>query len=229
MNFIIDSKPNNNAEVVDKQKSILGSELTDDLKTGPYLSYNKTPEESLKILDQMSIKAMKKELDNKLVIKPGFEQNFCVEPLFRSRRVKKQIRKQERDKSLGDKWFGMSAEEMTDDKKNDLLVLRMRKSWDPKRFYKKNDNKELPKFFQIGTIIESKADFYHSRVPKKDRKRTLVEELLADADFKRHSKKRYSEALAKNPYYLKMKRRKERQAMKAKGFDIKRKNKKSKK
>ena len=194
------------------------------------MSSKKTPEEAVKQLDDMSVKAMNEELNKKLVIKPGFEQNYCIKPFTQSKRRRKIIRKQENEKTLGHKWFGMRADEMTDEKKNDLMALSMRKGWDPKRFYKKNDRKELPKFFQIGTIIETKADFYHSRVPKKDRKRTLVDELLADADFKRYSKKRYSEALAKNPYYLRMKRRKERQEMKKKGIDFnqKRKQKKSK-
>lgn len=39
--------------------------------------------------------------------------------------------------------------------------------------------------FQTGTVIEQAADFYHSRIPRKERKKTIVDELLADADFKR--------------------------------------------
>ena len=34
--------------------------------------------------------------------------------------------------------------------------------------------------------MDSPVDFYHARVPKKDRKRTMVEELMADADFRRY-------------------------------------------
>lgn len=37
---------------------------------------------------------------------------------------------------------------------------------------------------QVGTVVDNPVDFYHSRVPKKDRKRTMVEELLADAEFR---------------------------------------------
>jgi hypothetical protein len=75
----------------------------------------------------------------------------------------------------------MTSNELNEEKNNDLLALSMRRGWDPKRFYKKNDNKHLPKFLQIGTVVETAQHFYHSRVPKKDRKRTLVEELLADS------------------------------------------------
>lgn len=38
---------------------------------------------------------------------------------------------------------------MTEEKKNDLMVLHMRKAVDPKRFYKNNDTVSLPKFFQV--------------------------------------------------------------------------------
>jgi hypothetical protein len=44
-------------------------------------------------------------------------------------------------------------------------------------------------------VQDSPADFYHSRVPKKERKRTIVEELLADSDFKRYNKRRYKEII----------------------------------
>lgn len=34
-------------------------------------------------------------------------------------------------------------------------------------------------------MVDNPIDFYHSRIPKKERKRTIVEELLADAEFRR--------------------------------------------
>jgi hypothetical protein len=38
---------------------------------------------------------------------------------------------------------------------------------------------------QVGTVIEGPGEYYSSRIPKKDRKKTLVEELLADDKFKK--------------------------------------------
>lgn len=104
-------------------------------------------------------------------------------------------RKLERAKSTGKNWFNMKAPEITEEMKNDLEVLKMRSALDTKHFYKKNDFKTLPKYFQVGRIVESAADFYHSRIPKKDRKRTLVDELLADAEFQKAAKKRYAEII----------------------------------
>jgi len=45
-------------------------------------------------------------------------------------------------------------------------------------------------FVQIGKVMDHSADFYSSRLPKKQRKATLADELLADADFKRYQKRK---------------------------------------
>lgn len=55
----------------------------------------------------------------------------------------------EREKTKGGKWFNMPATEITDERKYDLSLLQMRKSLDPKRFYKANDLKTAPKYFQV--------------------------------------------------------------------------------
>ena len=36
----------------------------------------------------------------------------------------------------------------------------------------------------MGKVVENAADFYNGRIPKKQRKQTLVDELLADAKFR---------------------------------------------
>lgn len=63
--------------------------------------------------------------------------------------------------TAGKKWFDLPAPQMTDDMKRDLKLLQLRGTFDPKRFYKSSDHKKsLPKFFQVGTVVESAADFY---------------------------------------------------------------------
>ena len=51
----------------------------------------------------------------------------------------------------------MKAQELTDEKKNEMLVLQMRRSLDPKRFYKAPDIRGVPKFFQVTQLICLKA------------------------------------------------------------------------
>lgn len=41
--------------------------------------------------------------------------------------------------------------------------------------------------FQIGTVVEGTADFYSSRIPKRQRKTNMIDELLADAEFRRYA------------------------------------------
>ena len=38
---------------------------------------------------------------------------------------------------------------------------------------------------QVGTVVENAADFYSGRVSLKKRKKTLVEEMLQDAELKK--------------------------------------------
>jgi hypothetical protein len=50
-------------------------------------------------------------------------------------------------------------------------------TWDPKRFYKSNDSTKLPKHFSIGTVVEGAADFYSSRLNRKERQQSITGEV----------------------------------------------------
>ncbi|KAL2772222.1 deoxynucleotidyltransferase terminal-interacting protein 2 [Daubentonia madagascariensis] len=163
---------------------------------GLYINFNADKLQSNKrTLTQIKEKR-KNELLQKAIITPDFEKNYSVPPYSESKYQLQKKRRKERQKTAGDGWFGMKAPELTDELKNDLKALKMRASMDPKRFYKKNDRDGFPKYFQIGTIVDNPADFYHSRIPKKQRKRTIVEELLADSEFRRYNRRKYSEIMA---------------------------------
>ncbi|NXT99855.1 TDIF2 protein, partial [Buphagus erythrorhynchus] len=152
------------------------------------------------------LKKKKDQLLQKSVITPDFERKECVPPYRESLHQLKKQRRAEREKTTGDGWFGMKAPEITSELKNDLKVLKMRASLDPKHFYKKNDRDGLPKYFQVGTVVDSPIDFYHSRIPKKQRKRTIVEELLADSEFRRYNKKKYQEIMSEKAAFAAGKR-----------------------
>jgi len=56
----------------------------------------------------------------------------------------------EREMTKGRGWYNMPMAEMTEEKKNDLMVIQMRKVLDPKRFYKGPDIRgALPKYVQV--------------------------------------------------------------------------------
>ncbi|GKZ85189.1 hypothetical protein AnigIFM56816_010955 [Aspergillus niger] len=82
--------------------------------------------------------------------------------------------------TAGSAWFDLPKTELTTELKRDLQLLRMRSVLDPKRHYKKEGGKARPpQYSQVGTIIEGPTEYFSSRIAKRDRKRTFVEEALA--------------------------------------------------
>jgi hypothetical protein len=124
---------------------------------------------------------------------------------------------------------------VTPELKRDLQLLRMRSVLDPKvrpgtvlayfscsatnifiqRHYKKESSRpEIPEFSQVGTIIEGPTEFFSARLSNRDRKRTLVEDVLASENAAGRFKAKYGEIQAskksgKKQFYknLKAKRR----------------------
>ena len=123
------------------------------------------------------------------------------------KKAQKKEKKAEREKTKGDKWFGMPATEVTEEIKNDLEILKMRGALDPKRFYKKSSNSEIPKYFQIGRYVDSPADYYVEGKGKKSKK-SLVDDLMADAEFQRYNKRKYTEIITDQIKHAKKKDRK---------------------
>ncbi|KAK2841179.1 hypothetical protein Q7C36_012758 [Tachysurus vachellii] len=156
-------------------------------------SKNKSVSDNLKKLKEQK---KQDELLKKSVIVADFEKKDSVPPYKESKHAAKLKRREEKAKTTGDGWFNMRAPEVTGELANDLKALQMRSAMDPKRFYKKNDRDGFPKYFQVGTVVDNPIDFYHSRIPKKERKRTIVEELLADAEFRSFNKRKYREIMA---------------------------------
>uniref|UniRef100_A0A915Q2N9 Fcf2 pre-rRNA processing C-terminal domain-containing protein n=1 Tax=Setaria digitata TaxID=48799 RepID=A0A915Q2N9_9BILA len=138
-----------------------------------------------------------KELLSKSIIKPGFEKYLGEGHIPKSWRALKRERKMDRERTKGDDWYNLPAGEMTEERERDLEIIQMRDSLDSKARYRKNDRHVLPKYFQVGFVVETKADFYSSRIPKKLRKKTIVEELLADVDLQTKQRKKYQEIKAR--------------------------------
>lgn len=100
-------------------------------------------------------------------------------------------RKKNDSEDSGKEWFNMKQPELTNDIKRDLLIIKNRSALDPKRHYKK-EKWQIPKFFQMGTIIEGNTEFY-TRLNKRQRGKNLVDEVLHDNDTQKYFKKRYAE------------------------------------
>jgi len=182
-------------------KPFLSSGLTDPLPN-PFANIIKNIEQPLKKNEPLLKGASSSKLSleaqkalQKSIVTPEFEKLKTIPPYEVSKRKLQQERKKEREKTKGKGWFGLPATEMTDEVKQDLEILQMRSVLDPKHFYKKNDLKVIPKYFQVGKVMDSPLDFYNSRLTKKERKKTLVDELLADAEFQQYNKRKFKEIM----------------------------------
>jgi len=210
-----DDKDESGAKTADKSGLLLSSSLQPGISfNDTYLNTDtfKSPSVYNRKIDKLlSSKSKENELLKKSVFQPSIEKQDKLPPYRESVNQLKKQRRKEKSQTKGSGWFNMKAPELTEEKKNEILVLQMRKSLDPKRFYKAPDIRGIPKFFQTGRVLDGPTDFY-KRIPKRAQKRSLVDELLADAEFKKFSKRKLSEIQEKKKYgkgaYKRMKRMK---------------------
>ncbi|KAJ6264807.1 hypothetical protein Dda_0959 [Drechslerella dactyloides] len=129
-----------------------------------------------------------------------------------------QANKEKKDKTAGPAWYNMPATELTPQIKRDLQMIKLRNVLDPHKHFKGDDWKgKLPKYFQMGTLIEGPTEYYSARLNNKDRQKSMVDEVLANRGSKDRFKRKYAEIQAKKrsgrkEFYkkLKEKRRKGR-------------------
>ncbi|TFY68809.1 hypothetical protein EVG20_g3403 [Dentipellis fragilis] len=126
-----------------------------------------------------------------------------------------------KNKTAGPDWFDLPAPADADLPRlyREVEALRLRNQLDPKRFYRKDEGegkgiKGLPKHFaarripcvivvcyadvvmQIGTIIPTSTPFGTAsgdNLTRAERKRTLVDELVDDAEARRYAKKKFTD------------------------------------
>ncbi|MCJ1419377.1 hypothetical protein MMC32_005732 [Xylographa parallela] len=107
--------------------------------------------------------------------------------------VRKKVIESQKE-TAGSDWYKLPRTNRTPDRKRDLQLLKMRSVLDPKRHYKKDSGSaNAPEFSQVGTIVEDPTEFFSARLQKKDRKRTLVEEVMVREASSGRFKSKYNE------------------------------------
>ncbi|CDU24743.1 uncharacterized protein SPSC_04576 [Sporisorium scitamineum] len=85
-----------------------------------------------------------------------------------------------------------SAEQL----RREVQALRLRNALDPKRFYRASaKNQAMPKFAQLGKIIASPLE-PKAVLSRQERGRTVVEELIRDAEAASYAKRKFVESQA---------------------------------
>jgi hypothetical protein len=88
----------------------------------------------------------------------------------------------------------MPKTELTPELRRDLQLLKMRSVLDPHRHYKKDNKRDdVPAFSQVGTIIEGPTEFFSSRLKNKERKQTMLEEVVAQEQASGRFKRKYED------------------------------------
>lgn len=83
--------------------------------------------------------------------------------------------------TAGRNWFDLPRTQMTPEFKRDWQLLRMRGVLDPKH-QKKALRASAPEFSHVGEIIAGPTEFFSARLTRKERKRTLLEEVMSVHD-----------------------------------------------
>ncbi|KAL1950774.1 hypothetical protein VTO73DRAFT_5898 [Trametes versicolor] len=119
------------------------------------------------------------------------------------RLTKKEAKQMMKNKTAGPAWFDLPAPAEADLPRlyREVEALRLHKQLDPKQFYRKEPGegkgiKGLPKHFAIGKIVATPNPFGKASadsLPRASRKRTLVDELVDDAEAKSYAKKKFRE------------------------------------
>ena len=119
----------------------------------------------------------------------SLEGTGVVQPLHTSRKAKKQLKPD----TAGAAWGHMTAKELTPELKRDLQIIRMRGVLDPKRFYRSSDmKKELPKYFQVGTLIGGAEDAGAKKKPRG----TMLQDVMGDAKIRKRTKEQFGKIQA---------------------------------
>ena len=93
--------------------------------------------------------------------------------------------------TVGKGWFDMKPMKVDEKLKRDIKIIQMRNYLDPKRFYKNPD--KIGKVLHVGTVVEGPDEYLSSRLTGRERKQTIVEEILGDSQLKDYAKRKYNE------------------------------------
>lgn len=178
-----------NEAILTDDKKTNSTEMCTDINQGRnYFEISDSGVKSVHNKEEFVNKLMKKS-----VLPDDLERMEKCPKFYENRFVKNRQKKQKAEETAGPNWYNLPKTELTDDVKRDLQIIKMRNALDGKHHYKRNDTNKFPKYFQMGTVVEGSHEYYSARVSKKNRKRTMVDELLADAAYRKKNKKKLIE------------------------------------
>lgn len=116
--------------------------------------------------------------------------------------------------TAGSDWFHLPKTDLTPEFKREWQLLRMRGLLDPKH-KKKSLRFSVPEYSQVGEVVAGPADFHSSRLTRKERKATLLEEIVGTLNEEKLQKKyagiQRDRSSGRKAFYQKLMSRRRRQ------------------
>ena len=124
------------------------------------------------------------------------EENLLEQFNTTDTQLKEERSERRQRETAGKRWFNMQAGEHSLEDRNDLQTIVNRNYMDPKRFYKKDDsNGNLPKFYQIGTVM---AGLGEKTMSRREQSRTVMAEHFAgDERIRKYVKRGFNQVQEK--------------------------------
>ncbi|EFC48947.1 predicted protein [Naegleria gruberi] len=116
--------------------------------------------------------------------------------------------------NAGKGWANMAAPRMTPELKQELVAMQLKRAseGEGKRIKSSSvaqfDEDNMPKYFQIGTIVDNAKEFYSNRVVKKKRQQSFLDELIQDDKEHGYVSQRYAQLQDQMDQVQKRKKRK---------------------
>ncbi|VDL19319.1 unnamed protein product [Hymenolepis diminuta] len=120
-------------------------------------------------------------------VEPSLYYAKAIDPILSKREIQRQHKAEKRSKLT--KWFDLPRGDFTQENQEDREIVAMRDVLSSDLHTRKADGRRA--HFHVGTIVDDPGSFY-DRVPRKQRKKNLVDELLANAEYMRKQRRQYA-------------------------------------
>ncbi|EGR31928.1 interacting protein 2, putative [Ichthyophthirius multifiliis] len=150
--------------------------------------------------------------ENKLQANKLFQENYQfnnlrdqkidkIQPL-KETNAEKRERLEQKQNTL-DQWYGLQKKtNLTLEEKNQLVLLKLKGYINPKMHFKSSDMKNIPKYFQVGTVIGgSDYGVGIEKISRKKRQNNIANELIELDKKAQFTKKKFGE-IQKNKFKI---------------------------
>jgi len=139
--------------------------------------------ENLVEMEKMEEIMKKSKLKDLLLEKEG-----SVEvPMSITKKRKKMREEKER------KWYELPLADVDEKTRQELEIFKLKQYMDPKTFVKRS-SRELPKYFELGTLQLGKTDYYSEKQHEgKTRGGDVVDTLIKNQEFRKYAKRKFRE------------------------------------